>query len=121
MEIYQINYKEYIVLMNLLKEHIGFIINTTPDNTRKMLAIKASQSIDNTIATAKAEINLPSSELYDITNQILALRTCGNPPIPEVLDEWKKSLDVLNQAALVLKNITDDAYLNDVLELVSNK
>jgi len=121
MEIYQITYKEYIVLMNLLKEHIGFIINTTPDNTRKMLAIKASQTIDKTITTAKAEINLPSSELYDITKQILALKTCGNPPIPEVLKEWEKSLDVINQAALVLKNITDDAYLNDVLELVSNK
>ena len=55
MEIYQITYKEYIVLMNLLKEYIGFIINTTPDNTRKMLAIKASEAIDGTIATATAD------------------------------------------------------------------
>lgn len=121
MEIYQITYKEYIVLMNLLKKYIGFIINTTPDNTRKMLAIKASESIDETIATATAEINLPSSELYDITKQVLDLKTCGNPPIPEVLEKWEKSLEVINQAALVLKNITDDAYLNDVIELTANK
>ncbi|MDO4216336.1 MAG: hypothetical protein Q4D12_10580 [Bacteroidales bacterium] len=119
MEIYQITYKEYLVLMTQLKEYVKFIINTTPDNTRKMLAIEANKEIEATIATAEAEINLPSCELYNIAKSIVALKTNGNPPIPVVLEAWNKSVVLLQQAADVLMKITDDSYVTTTKDMLA--
>lgn len=118
MEIFQVTFKEYIVLMTQLKACIGEIINITPDMTRKLLAIAASEAIDNTIHTAQAEINLPSSELYDIAVKVKELFTCGNPPIPEVMELLNKGLEIIGQASDVLMKITDDTYLTNTIELV---
>jgi len=112
MEIYQITYQEYIAFMQRLKVEIDNIINITPDNARKLMAIHISEMIENSIVTAQAEINLPSQELMNIVLAVKDIKTCGAPPIVPVLEAWGRSIHILSQAAHVLKNITDDTYLN---------
>jgi len=112
MEIYQITYQEYIALMTRVKNEIDKIINITPDNTRKMMAINTSSSIERTIMTAQAEINLPSAELEQIVSCVVNLRICGAKPIPEVDESLKHCFGYLSLAVEVLHKITDDSYLD---------
>lgn len=116
MEIYQITYQEYVALMTRVKNEIDMIINITPDNTRKMMAIRIAVAIERTIATAQAEINLPSAELQSIVNAIIDLKTCGATPIPDVMDALNRCFNLLSLATDVLLRITDDSYVTSAKE-----
>jgi hypothetical protein len=114
MDIYHSTYTQYIDLMSRLKDDVEILVHPSEmdDSTNSILS-----QIDNTIDTASGETFLPTSELLNITKELVLIKSRMRPKTPHEEVVFKHSFRTLNQAAILLGQITDDCALIEANEL----
>ena len=118
MDIYHSTYTQYIDLMTQLKDDVTTLVNQAAtesmetDGTNTVLT-----QIDDTIDTAMGETFLPTGELLNITKGLMNYKSRMRVKNQTTEATLKQCFRTLNQAAISLRQITDDCALAEANEL----